>query len=40
LFAGYALAAVLMMAADVVARVFGVDAEPRPLEEIMADAAP
>ena len=38
LFAGYALAAVLMMAAAVVARVFGVDAERRPLEEITADA--
>jgi MFS family permease len=34
LFAGYALAAVLMMAAAVVARVFGVDAERRPLEEL------
>ena len=40
LFAGYVLAAVLMMAAAVVARVFGVDAERRPLEEITADAAP
>jgi MFS family permease len=40
LFAGYALAAVLMMAAAVVARVFGVDAERRPLEEITADAPP
>jgi len=38
LFAGYALAAALMMAAAVVARVFGVDAERRPLEEITADA--
>ena len=37
LFAGYALAAVLMMAAAVVARMFGVDAERRPLEEITPD---
>jgi MFS family permease len=40
LFAGYALAAVLMMAAAVVARVFGVDAERRSLEELTAETPP
>ena len=40
LFAGYALAAVLMMAAAVVARLFGVDAERRPLEDITPDEPP
>jgi MFS family permease len=38
LFAGYALAAVLMSAAAVVARVFGIDAERRSLEALTADA--
>jgi MFS family permease len=37
LLAGYALAAAMMLAAAVVARVFGVDAERRSLEEITAD---
>jgi MFS family permease len=40
LFAGYALAAGLMMAAAVVARVFGVDAERRSLEELTAETPP
>ena len=40
LFAGYVLAAVLMMAAAVVARAFGVDAERRSLEEITAETPP
>lgn len=40
LFAGYALAAVMMMAAAVVARVFGVDAERKSLEEITAEDPP
>jgi len=34
LLAGYALAAVMMLAAAAVARVYGVDAERRPLEEL------
>jgi MFS family permease len=38
LFAGYALAAALMIGAAVVARWLGVDAERRSLEEINADA--
>ena len=37
LLAGYALAAAMMLAAAVVARVFGVDAERRSLEEINAE---
>jgi len=37
LLAGYALAAAMMFAAAVVARVFGVDAERRSLEEITAE---
>src|SRR5690606_24227699 len=37
LLAGYALAAAMMGAAAVVARVYGVDAERRALEEITAD---
>lgn len=40
LLAGYALASVLMMAAAIVARVLGVDAERRPLEEISGSEAP
>jgi hypothetical protein len=34
LLAGYALAAVMMLAAAAVARVYGVDAERRSLEEL------
>ena len=37
LFAGYALSSAMMIGAAVVARVYGVDAERRPLEEITAD---
>jgi MFS family permease len=37
LLAGYALASAMMLAAAVVARVFGVDAERRSLEEITAE---
>jgi MFS family permease len=40
LLAGYALASAMMLAAAVVARVFGVDAERRSLEEITAEPAP
>jgi MFS family permease len=40
LFAGYALASSLMIGAAVVARVLGVDAEGRSLEELSADRAP
>jgi MFS family permease len=40
LFAGYAIAAGLMLAAAVVARVFGVSAEGRSLEALTADAPP
>ena len=40
LFAGYALAAVLMLAAAVVARVFGVDAERRSLEALTGETPP
>ena len=40
LLAGYALASVLMLAAAVVARVFGVDAERRSLEDITSEAEP
>ena len=40
LFAGYALAAGLMLAAAVVARVFGVDAERRSLEALTTDTPP
>jgi hypothetical protein len=37
LLAGYAVASAMMLAAAVVARVFGVDAERRSLEEITAE---
>jgi MFS family permease len=37
LLAGYVLASAMMIAAAVVARVFGVDAERRPLEEITSE---
>ena len=37
LFAGYALSSSLMVAAAVVARVYGVDAERRSLEDINAE---
>jgi MFS family permease len=40
LLAGYALASAMMMAAAVVARVFGVDAERRSLEEITREDLP
>jgi MFS family permease len=40
LFAGYALSATLMIVAAVVARVYGVDAERRSLEEISAEREP
>jgi MFS family permease len=40
LFAGYALASAMMIAAAVVARVFGVDAERRSLEEITSEYPP
>jgi MFS family permease len=40
LFAGYALASGLMIAAAVVARVLGVDAEGRSLEELNSDRLP
>jgi MFS family permease len=40
LFAGYAFAAALMLAAAVVARVFGVNAEGRSLESLTAEAPP
>jgi len=40
LLAGYALASAMMMAAAVVARVFGVDAERRSLEEITSENSP
>ena len=40
LLAGYALASAMMMAAAVVGRVFGVDAERRSLEEITSEKPP
>jgi MFS family permease len=40
LLAGYALASAMMMAAAVVGRVFGVDAERRSLEEITSENPP
>ena len=40
LFYGYALGAVLMLIAALVARKYGVDAERRSLEEITADDEP
>jgi len=40
LLAGYVLAGAMMMAAALVARVFGVDAERRSLEEITSENSP